>query len=192
MGIIKNILKRKILDKELGKLADEIEHKSAAQDFALQHILNAEEYYKKTKDPHAAIRVYEEYLPQVGNAPTHHLFLADLYEKAGMNDKAWGYLNKMMLDDPGSKPRIRKAQFKLLKREKRWLEALHILVMYHSSCSPFNRADFEKDAAPVAKKLCIDAKSLAALSLTLEQNSHNETTAVKACNTFLKSKGLMQ
>jgi hypothetical protein len=95
----------------------------------MEEILAADEEYKKDGDVAKAISVYEKYYsdfssPQC-NSVTRCLRLAELYVKAGKKDVAWGYLNKMLLyaiQRPNlyyDVHRIRFAQFKILKGEKR-------------------------------------------------------------------------
>lgn len=156
----------------------------------LDELNKAREQYKQTKNPLPAIDAYERCLPNVGNAVTHHLFLVELYVKNGQNDKAWGYLNKMLLDFPNAESRIRESQYKLLKHEKRWLDALGMLLYFHIAKPTFNPDAFIKNAMPLAEKLNLADTDIKVLASTAQSNAHDTLSANKVFTDFCQLHGL--
>ena len=97
--------------------------------------------------------------PPLQNATSHELRLAELYIKAGQNDKAWGYLNKVYSDHMADRDalwKVRDLQAKILKKEGRYMEALEMYVLKYAEkvCDYKSQVDMiEKDIRPCINKL---------------------------------------
>ena len=84
------------------------------------------------------IKIYEQILisKTQWNSFNYCITLANLYFKANQKDKAWGFLNWMQINF-GNDPycaeynmcKIRFSQFKILKSEKRYIDALLMLIL---------------------------------------------------------------
>ena len=84
---------------------------------------------KETGDDTNLIKVYEDILLKegicfVGNS--HVIKLAELYYKTEQMDKAWGYLNNLVVGNKHADmmDKIKDVQVKILKKEKKYLDAL--------------------------------------------------------------------
>lgn len=134
-------------------------------DKAIEECLKADDAFKKDGNLLKRINVYERYFltEPKWNCFNFCLRLAEMYIKADENDKAWGYLNKLYiwtLDSKGYvsgyEDKVRYTQFKLLKSEKRYKDALVMLVSSYVSTrgvsgSYFNKEKFIKDAKTAFK-----------------------------------------
>ncbi len=148
-----------------------MEEDLAYQDKLLKIALKARDRYKVDGDCDKAIAEYEKVMIQAKpplKSNAHAMFLVDLYIKAGYNDKAWGYLNSLILSRGLDLDKIRKYQAKILKKENKHDEAIKMLMLHHLAKSEwnntFNREMFLKDIAPSIKKLgwsSSDAEALA-------------------------------
>lgn len=108
----------------------------------------ARERYKTDGDIETAIAAYEKVLleadpPLVSTA--HTMFLADLYIKAEMFDKAWGYLNSLIGTDRAPLDKIRHEQARILKKEKRHQEAIEMILLEYLAKSEWNNT-FSREA----------------------------------------------
>lgn len=95
-------------------------------DKQIERINNARQLVKDKKYDEAVV-IFEDVLINEGakyNAYNHKMLLADLYYKMGDYDKAWGYSNKLFLEESNSVNKIREFQVKVLKKEKRFKDAL--------------------------------------------------------------------
>lgn len=73
------------------------------------------------------IKVYEKNLldpPVELHCQRAYMELAEMYCKTGQHDKAWGYLNSLLFTGRAPDNKIRRFQGKILKKEKRYLDAL--------------------------------------------------------------------
>ncbi len=87
--------------------------------------------YEKTKEYGKLIEVYESILsplPTTWNSLSHTFLLVEYYQKDNQRDKAWTLLNSILLKYPNEACRVRRAQYRLLKREKNFSEALKTSV----------------------------------------------------------------
>ena len=170
----------------------------------------ARDAYKQDGNIEKLISIYENLLldlerPQ-WNAFGYCLSLADFYVKANRHDEAWGYLNKMVqhiTTHPGCNwemYKVRFAQFKVLKDEKRHKDAFCMLVM---SCvvrsnelrQPyFARNSFLKDAKTTAKGLGLSENDLTEFADQLEakimSRSLHERGVSEFCSDYFASHGL--
>lgn len=126
----------------------------------LSEVLAARNKYKVDHDIQSAITVYEHALlhsdpPLRSNA--HTMFLSNLYIQAKEYDKAWSYLNGLLLKNQDLTYEIRKDQCRILKKEKRYVDAMLMLILSFLADSKwkniFNYESFVKEATPIANKL---------------------------------------
>lgn len=149
---------RKILDElELKRkdMKDELDY----QNELLSRVNKAREKYKKDKDIESAIKEYE-YAFVEADPPcktSQDIDLANLYIKAGLHDKAWGYLNQLQLRRRSPDPEIRFYQAKILKKEGRYAYAIEMYAKgyYYKTFynAEFQTEKFLKDISPCVKKL---------------------------------------
>lgn len=155
----------------------------ADSDKAIDAMHKADDQYDQDGDINKRIAVYEKYLrvkPQ-WNSFNFDMALAKMYVKAGRNNDAWGYLNQMYIwsIDPtavgGDVSKIRFEQFKILKSEKKYADAMVMLVSsylvnaYEIKDIYFNKDKFIKDAKTTAKKLGHEEDSLRAFADDFER-----------------------
>ena len=173
-------------------------------DKAIAECQKAYEQYNKDGDLGKLISVYEKFFLQ---KPQWNSFnfcgaLADMYIKAGENDKAWSYLNLLYTwtIDPkcnvhGYDGEVRYLQFKLLKSEKRFREALIMLVSsYVLKAYPFqgtvhfNKKRFMKEAKTTAKGIGFSDEDLNRFADKLEnelkKKKLTERNVKTLCNSF--------
>lgn len=101
-------------------------------DEQIKRLNNAREEYEKVKEYDKLIAVYEEVFsaPTQWNAASHKFRLVGYYQKCKQWDKAWALLNAILLDYPDEVSRVRRSQYRQLKGEKKYNEALKIYFLY--------------------------------------------------------------
>ena len=167
----------RVADKQINKLND-----------ARNKYLSVGEYDK-------LIAVYEEVfsVPTTWNSASHKLSLVEYYQKNGQNDKAWALLNSIVADYPDEACRVRRAQYRQLKSEKNYLEALKMFYLYKfNDCKSIacwldvkerERASFLKEAQMLAKKANLDIDAISELAnifiSLVESPRSTESTASK-------------
>ena len=113
------------------QLKDDLAH----QDKLLKTVIQAKEDYKVDNDINKLIVAYEYAMvkatPPLKNAQYHAMYLADLYIKTNQFDKAWDYLITISLPYMDITHKIRFAQCKILKKEKRFIDAMITLMEGH-------------------------------------------------------------
>ena len=152
---------------EFKKTNSDLEH----QEKLLTSVWEAREQYKTDNDIDKLISVYEYALitskPPL-KSDTHTMYLADLYIKSGQNNKAWGYLNSILFSHSELTGKIRYAQCKVLKKEKKYVDAMQMLMLSYLFNSKWNNTfrdtAFVKDATPIANKLKWDSEKIDILS----------------------------
>lgn len=129
------------------------------QDKLLSKVNAAREKYKADKDLESAIKEYE-FAFIVSNPPcktSQDIDLANLYIKAEQYDKAWGYLNQLVLRRNYPDPEIKSYQARILKKEGKYAYAIEMYAIeyYYKSIpnKPFQIDKFKKDVLSSAKKL---------------------------------------
>lgn len=169
---------------------------------AIAAMQKADVAFEKDGDIEKRIRTYEKYLlerPQ-WNSFNFNLSLAKMYVKAGHNDKAWGYLNQLYLwaiaPDAigGDTSKIRFEQFRILKAEKKFKEAMfmrvssYVLNAYAVRDMYFNKPKFMKDAKTTAKAIGFTEDQLVSFADDLERSIKtrkiNEATVKKYCSDY--------
>lgn len=130
----KKDLEQQMLDQNMFGYRDRKEFLKQ-QEGLLRIACNAQERYKNDGDIDRAILEYEKVMieadPPLMNAQSHALFLADLYIKKGLNDKAWGYLNMLQHEKLCPVSHVRAQQARILKKEKKHLDAIETILLQH-------------------------------------------------------------
>ena len=110
--------------------------------------------------------------PPLKNAQSHTMYLAELYIKNNQNDKAWDYLNSILLSHIDLTHKIRFLQCKILKKEKRFVDAMIMLMMGHLFKAQINatfaKDAFIKEATPIANKLGLNNDNVEYLAYLIE------------------------
>ena len=177
-------------------------------DKAIAEMHKADAAFEKDGDLDKRIQVYEKYMLKKPewNSFNFNLALAKMYVKAGRNDTAWGYLNQMYLwaIDPtaigGDVSKIRFEQFKILKAEKKFKDAMVMLVSsyvvnaYGIQGMYFNKEKFKKDAKTTAKGIGISEADLSVFADRLEKDIKakriKEATVQKYCVNWFSKQGV--
>ena len=163
-------------------------------DKAIADMQKADAIFEKDGDIEKRIRTYEKYLLEKPrwNSFNFNLSLAKMYVKAGYNDKAWEYLNQMYLwaiDSGaigGDASKVRFEQFKILKTEKKYEDAMLMLVSsyvlnaYAVRDMYFNKPKFMKDAKTTAKAIGFTEVQLVSFADDLERSI--KTKKIKEAN----------
>ena len=133
----------------------------AQQDKLLKSVWDAREQYKIDGDIDKLISVYEfamrKSTPTLKGAQAHVFYLVDLYIKTKQYDEAWGYLNSISFEYIHMTHKIRKYQYKICKKEKRYTIALDYLLQWQllksQPTKTYSKDEFIKEATPIIKKL---------------------------------------
>lgn len=119
----------------------------------------AREKYKNDKDITSAIKEYEFAFVE-SNPPcesSQDIDLAKLYITAEEYDKAWGYLNQLILRRKYPDSEIKFLQAKVLKREEKYAYAIEMIALgyYYKTLNgnEFQKDKFQKDILSSVKKL---------------------------------------
>ncbi len=166
-------------DPSYRKAADNL----AYQEELLKIVLNAQAQYKEDGNIENAIIAYEKAMRQANpplKSSSHTHYLINLYIKAGYHDKAWGYLNSLILSHGIQLYQIRSYQAQILKKENKHIDAIQMLLFYHldlsESNNAFNRDAFIKAITPSVKKLKWDINDVNALADLLEKHIVSKET----------------
>lgn len=99
-----------------------------------EKVSTAEEKYKTDKNPEPAIleieSAYKTYSISFF-APHYVNLLVKLYVETGQNNKAWEFLNSLLLNPNAKESIIRGEQAWLLKKEKRHKDAVEMFLYQH-------------------------------------------------------------
>ena len=182
---------------EFKKTKSDLEH----QEKLLASVWEAREQYKTDNDIDKLISVYE-YVLITSKPPlksdTHTMYLADLYIKSDQNDKAWGYLNSILFSHSELTGKIRYAQCKVLKKEKKYVNAMQMLMLSYLFNSKWNDifrdTAFVKDATPIANKLKWDSEKIDILAQIISdqvrRKNYDEGALIKSFQKALSQFGL--
>ncbi|MBC3797151.1 hypothetical protein [Acetobacterium tundrae] len=133
---LKEIEKRSIATSlAFDKIMEPINEYNKKGDQQLERLKKETQFSKETGDVQKLIEVYEDVLLNEGlcfNGKGYYINLAELYYKTGQLDKAWGYLNKIGVEHPELISKIRDFQSKVLRKEKKYQDALlfQIISLY--------------------------------------------------------------
>lgn len=172
---------------------------------------NAYEEYINGGDINTCIKTYESILLNgtKWNSFNHCLTLVHLYIKSNRNNDAWRLLNWMQLhfsylqdhmDSNMSK--IRAYQFKILKKEKKYLEAFVLFVSSYTYCVYgsdknvyFNKNKFIRELKTTAKQIGINEDELLEFSelyeAELKKEHLNDVDAQNFCKNYLHQRELL-
>ena len=149
------------------------------QNAMLQRISDAKWEYQQDKDINKLISVYE--LVFINSNPplqsSQDLDLADLYIKADMHNKAWGYLNSLLLRGNTPPNKIYYEQARILKKENKYEQAAYTYMLCHLSKAQrdgiFHPEPFIKDVKVCANKLKWDDSKINKLVEILQTKVKN-------------------
>ena len=125
--------------------------------------------------------------------------LLNLYVSEKNYDKAWGFTNKLCLNNAIPRNKIRREQFRILKKEKRYISALDMLMgaylLSYSNQTSFNRNAFIKEAGACTRALKWGEDVLNdmadILAEQLKNKDYDESKLHGILSNYLKSKGLL-
>lgn len=159
----------------------------------IKRLNDAREKYEKAEEYDKLIAVYEDVFsaPTLWNAASHKLRLVEYYQKCEQLDKAWALLNALLLDYPDEVFRVRRAQYRQLKAEKKYNEALKMYLLYkYNDCKSITcwtdvkereYNSFLKEAQSLAKKAKLDINAVAELAdifIELVENTRSSEATV--------------
>ena len=208
MGLFDMIKKKQqtkqVSQEEVDAILDKVDqgHRQRKADLEYQNVLlsrvnAAREKYKTDKDIQSAIREYE--FAFVESDPpcktSQDIDLADLYIKAEEYDKAWGYLNQLMLRRNYPDPDIRFHQAKILRNEGKYAYAVEMFALgyYYKSIpnNDFQVERFQKDISSSVKKLGWDQKMIDEIVRIVTAYPHkdnsSETKLINHLREYLKA-----
>lgn len=156
------------------KRRNEIEDKRSNEENII--LCNAYHNYQDDGDINKCIKIYEDILLRgtSWNSFNYCMTLANLYFKSKQYDKAWGFLNWTQLHfsylpshTDYMMVKIRYLQFKILKSEKRYLDALEMLLFSYlytvygaDGKVYFNKSKFFKESKTTARQIRISEEEL--------------------------------
>lgn len=169
----------------------------AYQNKLIARVNAARERYKNDGNLDAIIKEYEFAFVE-SNPPctsSQYIKLADFYIKAGQNDKAWGYLNSMLAKKPNGRKDIRFAQARILKKEKRYMDAIEMYMLGYLANAERNNSfspnTFKREIQPCINKLQWEADTADYLCYLLEsqikKKNYRESTVINSYRAFVGS-----
>ena len=182
-----------------------LEQQTKHADAEIALLQAADRQFENDKDLDKRIAAYESVFHKKThwNSFNYCMKLVKMYEDAEKNNKAWSLLNKMIgwfatYPNPAAYiPKIRKEQFKILKKEKKYDEALRWLLAAHASFaknpSEFNAERFISEAKTTAKGLGMTEEQLQELAEIVQKTLRQSNGAEKvdeAYQAFLSANGL--
>ena len=168
------------------------------QDKLLSMVNNANAQFEKDGNLDALIKIYE-YAFIESKPPcktSQNLKLVDFYMKAGFNDKAWGYLNLLLTSREAPLEKIRFAQGRILKKEKKYFDAIEMYMLGHLAKSEWNNTFhsdlFFKDVKSMINKVGWDDDDLSHLadivSAHIKKRRYNESELIKKYREYIATK----
>ena len=138
---------------------------------SLEKLAKAREQYKQDNDINKLISVYEEFFVS-SNPPMKspdEFELAKLYEKAGDTNKAWSYLNAILLRGNTPPYLIYNEQATILKKENKYEDAIHTYMLCYQTKVGLLGKDaweekFRKDVGICVRKLKWDENAIDTLA----------------------------
>ncbi len=158
------------------KLIARLEEQNKQADDELALLQEADQQFKIDNDIERRIAIYESVFRKKTNWNSFNycMKLVKMYVDSGKTNKAWSLLNKILgwytsYPNPATYvSKIRKEQFKILKKEKKYIEALRILLFAHceliDSPSEFNVERFILEAKTTAKGFGMTEEQLRVLA----------------------------
>lgn len=182
-----------------------LEQQTKQADAEIALLQAADRQFENDKDIEKRIAAYESVFHKKThwNSFNYCMKLVKMYEDVEKNNKAWSLLNKMVgwfasYPNPVAYiPKIRKEQFKILKKEKKYDEALRWLLAAHTafakSSSEFNTERFISEANTTAKGLGMTETQLQELVEIVQKTLRQSDGAEKvdeAYQAFLSANNL--
>lgn len=184
----KNSVEKEMYEKNLYGYRDKKDHLDY-QNALLTRVNAAQAKYKQDGNLDEVIKELEfafiESKPPC--ATSQNMDLVKYYLKAGLNDKAWGYLNQLLMTKEAPAEKIRFAQAKMLKTEKKWASAIEFFMLGYLAKSEWNHIlqeeMFVKDIKTSANKLGWDevviSKLTAMINTQLKSKKPSEEALIK-------------
>ena len=185
----------------------ELKRKEKEADNELETLQKADKQYYEDNDIEKRIAVYESVLnhqPEWNNF-NFCLSLLSMYEKTEQYQKGWSFANQMIawfaVFPVGDMSKIRYAQFRILKKEKKYVEALRMLTLSHiHNAGYYSVEDLQKrmvkDGKTTAKGAGLTVEDLEELAALLKKSAdrkkNTEQEALRVFKAFAKEKGLIQ
>lgn len=116
------------------------------QDALLSRVNAAQKKFREDGCLDAVIKELE-YAFITSNPPcktSQNMDLAGYYIRAGQSDKAWGYLNRLIMTGQAPLEKIRFEQARILKKEKKWADAIEMYMLGYLAKNQWNR-QFQED-----------------------------------------------
>lgn len=170
------------------------------QDKCYRILDQAASKYENDGDIDSLLSVYQKIFFDSGielHSQTKAFYPVEICIKNGWNDKAWAYLNRLLSlsDIPVSK--IRFYQGKILKKEKKYLDAVEMYMLGHLAKSEWNNTYnenlFLKDIKSCANKLKWDSDMMCCLSDLIQQQvcrrNYAEDTLIRSYRKIIKEGG---
>ena len=167
----------------------------------------ADRQYYEDNDIEKRIAVYESVLnhqPKWNNF-NFCLSLLSMYEKTEQYQKGWSFANQMItwftVFPVGDMAKIRYAQFRILKKEKKFTDALRMLTLSYIHNAKFYTVEelknkMIKDGKTTAKGAGLTVEDLEELAALIKKSSdkkkNTEKDAINVFASFAKAKGLQQ
>ncbi len=147
----------------------------------LARLAEANAEYKNDGNLDKLIAVYESVFIDADPylKSSQEIDLADLYIKAGQNDKAWGYLNFLIQRNETPLHRIYSQQVRILKKEGRYVDAVRTYMFCYLDkaqiSNSFNPTAFQKDIQSSINKLKWDQQMVDDLTAIMNEqiSAHN-------------------
>lgn len=160
------VAKMKIsISEEFDKAIKPLNDRNKKGDEQLDRITKETQLSKETGNIDNLIKVYEQILLKEGlcfNGKGYYINLAELYYKTGQRDKAWGYLNKIGIKHHDLMDKIREFQVKILKKEKKYIDALlfQMGALFYEVSKDYKPSEekVEKKLFPLVKKCKLEIK----------------------------------
>lgn len=169
------------------------------QNALLDRVNKAREKYKEDGDLDAVIKDLE-YAFIEADPPcnsSQNMVLADYYIKANKRDKAWGYLNMLQAKQLAPLEKVRFAQARILKAEKKYSYAIEMYACGYLAKSKWNNTFqkdmFLKDIQSSANKLNWDDdrrdQVASIIEKAIKKRNYDEGVIIKQYREFIESIG---
>lgn len=148
----------KSLERQMAQQQKDLDY----QNKLLGEVFEAKSRYEEDGDLDAVIEAFEAaFIKADPPCVSSQCFtLVDYYLKAGQNDKAWRYMNKLYTKFPVYRGRIRNLQAKILKKEKKYSDAIEMYMLCYliraDGNNIFDKEKFLKTINVCANKLKLD------------------------------------
>ncbi len=178
-------------DENFRSMTDHLTYQNAL----LSRVNAAREKYNDDGDLESVIKEFE-YAFWKADPPcesAQYIDLVGFYLKAGMNDRAWAYLNYLISSQQAPMEKIRFEQARILKKEKRYADAIEMYMLGHLAKSKldsiFHKDKFIKDIQSSANKLGLDENQREYLAnlveSTVKRKNYDENALLKQYRKFI-------